>query len=245
MSAVEEGHGDAGTHEERGDGEYEPGHDAHIPHEEDEGNDAEHESDHERETDLGDAAAAVHDPLDDGHVGAVVLPNLTPLESGDAVLVVLEGVVDVRGPSSEVSGEAGEPGGSLGVVVTRGSGGRVALTGARSRLWLWSRVVVNDDRFLCLFLCRGTDLLLGDDDVVDVAAGSGHGRGLVDCLAGSWDVAGLDEACYDGPDVLLDSRADRVERVSGHFDGGVGARGRVRGGHNVLLGCAGPSGPIS
>ncbi len=92
---------------------------------------------------------------------------------------------------------------------------------------------------------RVTDLLLGGDDVVEVAGEAGRGRGLDDCPTGSRDVASLDEAGDDVPDVLLDGRFDGVERVPGRLDGGAGVRDGVGVCHLVSpVVWAGPGGPL-
>lgn len=92
---------------------------------------------------------------------------------------------------------------------------------------------------------RGTDLLLGDDDAVGVAGGAGRGCGFVDRPPGSRDVASLDEAGDDVPDVLLDGRFDGVERVPGRLDGGAGVRDGVGVCHLVSpVVWAGPGGPL-
>jgi len=203
--------------------------------------------------------AAAHERVDIGFQFGDVLD-----EAGLAVLPV-QGVAVLRTPRDET------------LITPKEFEDLIDLVGPRRRGCgegsdIRGRVVVDDDRLpddgrsglrresgSRSRLGRVTDLLLGGDDVVDVAVGAGRGRGLDDRPTGSRDVASLDEAGDDVPDVLLDGRFDGVERVErvververvvervpGRLDGGAGVRDGVGVCHLVSpVVWAGPGGPL-
>jgi hypothetical protein len=228
------------------------------------------ESDHRHDDPCGPREPSEDDARDDvadqpngqQHCQGRTLLQAALGEAGPHVAVVVEHcVLEVRDASLVVVDGLDERLDAAGVVPAQPAG----LVVVRSRRRgcgdgsdVWGRVFVNDDRLpddgrsglrresgSRSRLGRVTDLLLGGDDVVDVAGGAGRGRGLDDRPTGSRDVASLDEAGDDVPDVLLDGRFDGVERVPGRLDGGAGVRDGVGDCHLVSpVVWAGPGGPL-